>query len=342
MSLLKRENGIGYSKGAVWDTAIEPATEDGLIIKEHTPPVNAREVFVNDNEFDKSLPTLQQIGNYEPAEGNFMAPFYYEGLEGWLASVFGKYSGSALTDGNQHNFEFDPVIEGIFHTLAWDEGDEVKAIPSAVVKGMAMSYDGGFDLTFDYLGSRSSIAGAFTTPLGLTYKTTGVDKFKLLQGTVWLNDHDGSDFADGDKLCVNNIEMSIVRGFEAQPHCAGNSSILEPKEVTPPTFEITLSFPKKDAANKEYHGDFSAGTQKKLKIEFLGPLINATDRYTFTLFVPLMVIMEAPEYDQESPIPTTVKLQMLAAAAAPTGMTKIIPYAELINEIDILTGYPAI
>ena len=341
MSLLKRENGIGFKKATTWDTPLEPSTNNGLVLKEHTPPVNAREVFKNDNEFDKDLPTLQQLDNFEPAEGNFVAPFYYEGVEELLAAIFGIYTSSAATDGINHDFEFDPAISGIFHTYAWDEGDEVKAVPTAVLKGLKLSYDGGFDLECNYMGPRVSIAGGYATPLGLTYKTTGVDKFKLLQATVWLNDNDGSDFADGDKLCINNLEIDIQRGFEAQPHCAGNSSILEPKEITAPTFEVTLNFPKKDTANKTYHGDFSAGTKKKMKIQFLGPTIGGTDFYTFTLSLPLLTIMEAPEYSQDSPIPTTVKFNILKAAAAPTGMTEIVPYARLINEIPALTGYPA-
>jgi hypothetical protein len=54
-----------------------------------------------------------------------------------------------------------------------------------------------------------------------------------------------------------------------------------------------------------------------------------------------LIITEAPEFSQDTPIPTTIKMKALAAETLPTGMEESVPYCYLQNEIPALTGYPA-
>ncbi len=256
--------------------------------------------------------------------------------------MFGKYAGVDTAGIITHSFEYDPTISGLFHTIGYDEGDEVKAVESAVLNSMKMSVDDGMSLDVGYIGDKVAVESGFTTPLNLTYPTTGVDKFKLLEATVSINAQDGSDFVGGDEVCVNNVEVNIERGFEAQEHCAGDEYIKEPIEVKAPVMSITLNFPKKDAKNKAYFGDFANGSLKKMKIKFTGGLISGSDYYDFEMNFPMLRIKSAVNYEQDSPIPATVELEVLKASSAPTGMSKIVPYATLINERAVLTGYPSI
>ncbi|MCP4763084.1 MAG: hypothetical protein GY870_15010 [archaeon] len=341
MSLLKRVNGIGIKKGATWGTAVEPGTLNGIYVKSHTPGVNEPNVFTNDEEFSHDMPTIQTIGTTPAVNGNLVMPFYYEGLEEIFASVFGIYTGVAVSTIVTHSFKFKPVFEGLFHTIAWDEGTEVKSIVSAVMNSLKISIDDAMVIESDYIGDRNEIQAGFTNPLALTYKSTGVDKFKLLETNIYINDHDGADFNPvTEKLCANNLNINFNRQFEGLPHCSGERYIHEPKELNSPIIDMTLNFPKKDTINKDFKGDFEAGTLKKVKVEMIGKLISGTDYYKCTIWFPLMRIKSAPAYDQESPIPTTVELEVLKAATSPTGMTEIVPYAQIINEIPVLTGYP--
>jgi len=341
MSLLKRENGIGITKGSIWGTSVEPGTGDGFYVKSHTPATNMREVFKNDTEFDHPVPTIQTLGNYPAPEGTLVFPFYYEGLEKIFATMFGIYNGVDNLGIITHNFKLNPVLSGLFHTIAYDEGDEVKSIRSAVMNTCKIAVDETLTLEVGYIGDKVQQEAGFTTPLALTYVSTGVNLFQLLHTDVYINDQTGADFVDGDKVCVNNIEININRGFVPQPHCAGNPYIEEPNDINPPMFDVILNFPKKDDRNKAFFANFETNTEKKMKIEMTGALIGGTDYYKFTLNFPRVVLRTAPVYDQESPIPTTIEFDYLEAATAPTGMTEIYPYASLINEVPVLTGYPA-
>ncbi len=344
MSTNKRERGIGLQKATTWGTAIEPSTGDGIYVLEHTPPKGERNNVTNGDEYDHDLPTAVYPMDYPEQSGTMSGRFYYEGCERLLAALFGIYGSSAPESGVvQHQFTFDPIIGSIFFTVAWDEDDEIKCVPSAKIKSGRIWFDNGLHWEINYGGDRTTVA-TWSDPLTLSYPSEGQGIFRLLDTEVWINATDGADFGAGDKVYPSGIEINIDHKYTTLPVTAGHEGISEHEPGDdPPEFTVTLNFPKKDSTNKDFIDYFGAGTKKKMRIKMESSAVisGKTSYYTFYLDLPEVYVVEAPEYAQESPIPVTVKFGILKADAAPTGMTTTVPYAYLTNEVAALTGYPA-
>jgi hypothetical protein len=343
MSLIQRENKVGMKKGSTWGTAVEPSTGNGLYVKAHTPPKGARKIVTNEDEFGRGMASSGEVLEYEAQSGSMSLRVYWEGLEAITASLMGIYAFSANTPQagvNRHKFKLDTVMDSIFHTFAWDEGDEVKAVKSASIVSGTFSYADGLNLDINYLGDKVSITN-FTKPLGVTYPCEGKGIFKLSNAAVWINAQGGAAFAVGDKLYPSGVDIAVTRGFEGLPVTAGSECISEPVEKTAPIVEITLTFPRKETATAAYFNAFKNRDYKKMRIKFEGDVITGNAKYTMEFNFPKLLIMEAPDFAQDTPIPTTIKLKALKATANPTGMVEAVPYILMDNVAGQLSGYPA-
>jgi len=344
MSSNNRETGIGIEKITTWGTAAEPSIGDGLKLLTFNPPKGDRSAVDDGNEFDHELPTAIYPGDYPEQTGNMGGHFYYESLERILAAIFGIYASSAPEAGVvKHEFTFDPIIGSIFFTLAWDEGDEIKVVPSMKFKNLRIYYDDGWKWEADFGGDRTQIA-AWSDPLPLTYPSDGKGIFRMVNTEIWINAQGGADMADGDKVHPSGCEIFIDPKYITLPVTAGYEGISEhePGDV-PPAFTVTLNFPKKDTTNKGFLTAFDAGTKYKMRIKMTSAVVisGKSNYYTFYLDLPGLYIPEPPTYERKSPIPTTVKFAIYKPAAAPTGMTGTVPNGYVINTVAALTGYPA-
>jgi hypothetical protein len=344
MSLIQRENNVGLVKGSTWGTAVEPIAGDGIFVKAHTPPKGARKIITNEDELGRGMATTGEVLEHEGQSGSLSMRLYAEGLEHIIASLMGTYAHADNPDTTySHTFKLATSLDSIFHTIAWDEGSEVKAVNSAKIVSGTFGYADGLNLDLNYLGDKVSIT-SFTNPLGATATGVGGGIFKLSGATVQINGLGDADFVDGDKLHPSGVSVAITRGFEALAVTAGNDSIDEPIEKTAPVIEVTLNFPKKETATAAYFSAFNSGDYKKMAIKFTGEKIGATEvNSELAMYFPKMMIMEAPDFAQDTPIPTTIKLKVLKADAAPNGMTYDVPYIVLKNGVSTaLTEYPAI
>lgn len=348
MSLIQRENRLGLKKATTWGEAVEPSTNDGFFVKSHTPPKGGRKIVTNDDEFGRGMATSGEVLEYEEQSGSMSMRCYWEGIEPIVASLMGNYASQEVEAGVviKHEFILDPVIDSIFHTIAWDEGDEVKAVRTAKITGGTFNYADGLNLDLNYLGDKVTVPGGWASSLNVTYPSEGKGIFKLTNATVQINNEGDADFTTGDTLNPSGIQIVITRGYEGLPITAGHDYAEEPLEKNAPVFEITLNFPKKETATKAYLDAFYNRSYKKMRIKFEGDDISGStatpkEKYFLELNFPKLMLTEAPEYTQETPIPTTVKLKALKASANPTGMTRMVPYIFIQNGIAALTGYPA-
>ena len=346
MSLIQRENEVGMVKGGTWGTAVRPGAGNGLYVKGHTPPKGARKVITNEDEFGRGMASSAELLEYEAQSGSMSMRVYSEGLEGIVASLMGIYGFTADTPEvgvNQHKFKLDTVMDSIFHTIAWEEGDEIKAVNSARLVSGTFSYADGLNLDTNYLGDVVSIPG-WTGALGVDYPSEGKSIFKLSNAEVLINDESDVALDPGShKLYPSGVDIAVTRGFEGLAVTAGSDTISEPIEKTAPVIEVTLNFPKKETDTAAYFAAFNSRDFKKLQVSFLGDTISGkTAQYQITFDFPRLFLTEAPDYAQDTPIPTTIKLKALLADAAPTGMTEAVPYITLQNEVAELTGYPTV
>lgn len=346
MSLIQRENRVGMKRGTTWGTAVEPTTGDGLYVKAHTPPKGARKVVTNEDEFGRGMAGSGEVLEYEAQSGSMSLRVYWEGLEAILASLMGIYNPDADTPEtgvNQHKFKLDTVMDSIFHSIAWDEGDEIKAVNSARIVSGTFTYADGLNLDINYLGDKVSAVG-WSGPLGVTYPSEGKGIFKLSNAVVLVNGEEDVALAEGDKLYPSGIDIAVTRGYEGLPVTAGSDCIGEPVEKTAPTIEITLTFPKKETATKAYLDAFNNRVYKKVRIRFEGDDISGTatpTKYAIEFNFPKSMVMEAPDFAQDTPIPTTIKLKALKATGTPAGMAETVPYIIMHNKAAALSNYPA-
>lgn len=334
MSLIQRENTVGMKKGSTWGTAVQPVSGNGLFVKSHTPPKGARKIVTNEDEFGRGMATAGEVLEYEAQSGSMSLRCYAEGLEHIIASLMGLYSftGDFETDSgvNQHLFKLDTVLDSYFHTIAWDEGDEIKSVNSAKIISGTFAYADGLNLDVNYMGDLVSVATGWGTSLGAD-APDGKSIFKLSNASVKINGFDDAALGTGDELNPSGISIAVTRGFEALAVTAGNDGISEPIEKTAPVVEVTLNFPKKETATKAYLSAFQDRDYKKMSIEFTGESVGTSHNYKLTFDFPKMLVAEAPDFAQDTPIPTTIKLKALKADAAPTGMTYDVPSIALIN-----------
>jgi hypothetical protein len=339
-----REIGIGFAKGATWGDAVQPGTGHGIHLMRFTPPKGDRSSQNDGNEFNHDLPTAVYMGDYPEQSGSMGGRVYWAAMERIFASIFGIYTSSTPEAGVvKHEFTFDPIIGNIFHSLAWDEGDEIKCVPSFKFKNLKIFYDDGFQWDAGIGGDRLTIP-SWSEPLVLTYPSEGLGLFRFLNTVVQINAQGGADFAAGDKINPSGIEINIDPKYMTLPITTEHEGISahEPGDETP-EFTVLLNFPKKDSQNDYFLTSFNAGTKYKMRIKAESPAVipGKSSKYTWYLDLPALYIPEPPTYELKSPIPSSVKFAIYRPSAAPTGMSTAVPYSYLINQVAALTGYPA-
>lgn len=343
MSLVQRENKVAYAKGSTWGTAVQPEANCGLYVKGHTPPKGARKVVTNEDEFGRGMASESQVLEYEGQSGSMSLRVYYEGLEEIIASLMGTHSVAedAINTGSyNHEIVLDTVMSSFFHTIAWDEGDEIKAVNSSRFVSGTFNYADGLNLDVNYLGDQVSVAG-WSNLDTVTYPSVDQGVFKLSGATVQINAEGGAALGSGDELKPSGIDIAITRGFEALPVTAGSNTITEPIEKTAPVVEVTLNFPKKESETAAFLAAFNNRDYKKMMITFdSGDQIGVSGaNYEIAFYFPRVFLMEAPDYGQDTPLPTTVKLKALLATSAPTGMDHGVPYIVMKNARDTVVNF---
>jgi hypothetical protein len=346
MSLIQRENKVGMKKTGAWGTADRPDDAHGLFVKGHTPPKGARKVITNEDEFGRGMASNAEVLEYEAQSGSMSLRCYWEGLEGIYASLMGKYASTVPEAGAvRHVFQLDTGIGSIFHTIAWDEGSEIKAVNTAKIVSGTFAYADGLNLDINYLGDKVEAPASWqaSAPLSVTYPSDGMGIFKLSNATVEVNDEGNDAFVAGDKLYPSGVDIAVTRGYEGLPVTAGSDAISEPMEKAAPNIEVTLTFPKKETETQAYFDIFNNREYKKLRVKFTSDAISgaATADYEMQFDFPKVMVMEAPDYAQDTPIPTTIKFKVLKATATPTGWDADAPCIILQNAAAALSGYPA-
>jgi hypothetical protein len=303
----------------------------------------------NDDEFGRGMATTIEALEYEEQTGSIGMRVYYESLERVIVSLTGKYTCDTDTPEigvNRHTFLMSQYMAEIFHTLAYDEGDEIKVNPTIILKTGTFSYDNGLNLDIDYMASGVNTADpGWTTPLNVTYPSDGKHLCRLQDCRVYVNNFDDPDFTPTDAMEPGGLNIGINRGHESTPPVAGTDAAGQPYEKNAPLKNITLNFPKKTTKEAAYFTAFRDKLIKKMRIKFTGPIIEDSglpSYYELELNFPRLYIPTPPDIKQETPYPTDITLETLKATTTPTGMAYPLPYIIIQNKVPALTGYPAI
>lgn len=345
MSLITRENQVGLVQASEYGVAVEPGTGHGIWIKSLNPPSGNRNLATNEDEFGRGMATDVTPLEYEDQSGSMGMRVYYESLERILVSIMGKYTSDTPEAGvTKHIIVMSEVISSIYHTLAYDEGDEVIVIPTIIPTTGNITYDNGLNLDVDFMASGIIPADAgWTQPLAVTYPSDGKHICRLMDCKVYVNNFEDADFTATDEMEPSGLNIGINRGHETTAPVSGKDTAGEPFEANAPFKTIALNFPKKTVATPTYRTAFKDKVLKKMRIQFTGPMIEGalSSYYGFTLNFPRLYLPNPPDVKQQTPYPTDISFKSLKSTTTPAGMSYPLPYIEIVNAVPALTGYPA-
>jgi hypothetical protein len=342
---------IGMQKTTSWGTATKPTTNDEVKVISFTPPTGERNSYTNEMESaNQNIATCLDMLEFLQQTLSFSVKARYDSpaLIKSIATVYGQYSYDADTPVagvNKHSFLWDSLIDSVddlLHTVTYTEGDEYKAVPSALITGFSMENDNGYQFNVDAIGDRVSISGwtsvsltSFSACLGDLMEHSGV--------TILMNDESGDALDSGDEVVVNSISISPSRSYVNPPQQSGTNYPGKPYEGdTPAEFQITMELRAKDTTNAAWFSKYQAGTKQKMSITITGDVITGVTPYTFYLEFPSLRFMDPITYNFEAPTPVTATLSIMKAQSNPTGMSNTLPNAYIYCTVTEQTGYPSI
>jgi hypothetical protein len=326
---------VGAKKGTTWGTAVALGALNGIrlnalsgfnVAKEYDPANEADTPFVRTGNLTLVKPVDFTIGfdqRYDPGIlGTLMALLF--GTAGTPANLTGAY---------KHTLQWGDSQYGLFATVAAEFPAMIFEVASAKIMEFSLKVNKGL-LSGEIKGRgntliNTSAVNTLTQMDALTYADSD-NRVLFSQGSVKMNAQSGADVAAATALQVSSIEVTYKRVAHDSAYAAGAGTIIEPVEGGHPEVRIKLGFPRMDSVNNANLATFIAETTQKALIKFTGALITGVLYYDLALYFPRLR-MAHPEYGWSEIINSGLELVAEAAAAAPTGMTYLRPYVELVN-----------
>jgi hypothetical protein len=328
----------GAKKGSAWGTAVALGAGDGLLIVSDGSPTR-KQPYSPAKEHDTPFVRTGDLGPIDPVD--FALSFfmrYDPGRIGTLLAMIYGTAGAPTPQGTtayKHIFQFKDTIEGLFATYAKEIPGKIHEIASAKPYAVEFSIaDGLLQASLSLRGNKlidDSTVNTATQMDALTYPDR-YNRVKFSELQVKMNDESGGDLASETPLVINGLTISISRTLDAVPP-AGQDYILEPLETDLPQVTVKLSFPRASSINTAFFQKFTAETPQKLLAKFTGKLIESTYYYDLAFYFPrLKFSPDPPTYADNEVVPAEITLVAEEAAVAPTEMSYVRPYIELINK----------
>jgi hypothetical protein len=318
-SELSRINKYGYKKASAWGTAVDMAAGDlfypqsisGLDLKKKIAPEKGKGQGFESNSY---------TGPNDAMSVSFDEFIYQDGGIPLLllAQIFGTDVVTGASDPYSHTMTA-ATTSGKFGTLVFEEGSEVKAIPSLMPTGIkiAPNGDGIMSMNVSAIGNTVSIGAAEAISSGAYAAGEGELPFKLSGLTLRMNAMSGDALDSGDDLVVTDIELDLQRPATTEV-VNGATTVSLPKEGGYPEWKLSFRIPAKDATSVALFTAYNADTAQKATLELAGTTGDHSLLFSFP-----RVMIESMENPHDDVISTRVVCRLQKAAAAPTGMTGI-------------------
>jgi len=328
----------GAKKGAAWGTAVALGALDGLLITTDGGPTR-KQPYLPAKEHDTPFVRAGDLGPIDPVDFALSGAWRYDPgrLGTLLAMIYGTAGAPTLqgTTAYKHIFQFKDSIEGLFAAYAKELPGKIHEVASAKPYAAEFSIaDGLLNFSLSLRGNTiidTSTVNTATQMDALTYPDR-YNRVRFKDLTVKMNDESGGAVTAETALVINGMTISISRPLDAVVP-AGQDFILEPQETDHPTVTVKLSFPRATSVNTAFFAKFTAETPQKLLAKFTGALIETSYYYDLAFYFPrLKLSPDPPTYADNEVVPAEITLIAEEATAAPTGMTYMRPYGELINK----------
>lgn len=323
-----RESEFAVQTASTWGTAVAAGAGDGALFLTETV-TKAQEVLPDDS--NQTWPVSSDLGAIT-VEGDIEMYLRYDDLaqHRMLCHAMGSaVSGTTAGGGYYTNtYGLKDTLDALFVTLAFNRVTDVQEIPTSKMDGFTMTGTAGepIRITFHIIGDTENvnIASAGTNNPDSSWPSVTIvereNRVVFHQLSAWMNGSSAApcSAASSNDIYPNGFTLTYRRNTAGDQTADGDNSIDEPMGGVP-TIELSLEFPKHNAAARTNMTDFAAGNTKKLHLNFT----NGT--YYFYLEFPNLIITST---DSNIPgpdkIPHNVTFTALGRETAPNGMTGLL------------------
>lgn len=335
----KRYFNAALVQGSTWGTAAAVGAGNGLLVPNDGNPMPKLTYSATD-AIGQVVPQDGDFGAEEPCE--FEIPFDSKcglqyapgGIGSLIACLFGASAAPAqvgATAGYKHVFTWADEMSDFF-TFACERSGAIREVTSLVPKKLTLKVgDGKVQGSIAVIGNRCINDSAVNTATQLDAVTpeSTANFVKAQHGVLRMNTQSGGALAGSDAITVSDFTIEYERTIDAKM-VLGGTYIAQPKEGTP-KWSLKITLPYATAAAMAYETVFRAKAAQKMDIVFTGGVADATTYYTVTLGFPRIKFALAPDSPLEDIMKADLSFIVEEAAAAPTGMTAVHPWMEIVN-----------
>jgi|GEM_PF-3336053 len=335
----KRFYNAGIVQASTWGTATAMGATRGLVIPNDGKPALKREYAPTD-AIGQVMPLDGDLGACEPVEWDIpfdgKCGFQYEAgaLGSVVAGLFGASAAPAQQGGTsayKHVFTWADEMTDFF-TFATERPGDIWEIPSCVPKKLTLKVgdgkvQGSLSMVGNLLNNDSTVNTA--TEMDALTPAATANFVKFQHGVLWMNAQSDGALDSGDALVVSDFTIEFERLLDIKT-VLGGAYMGQPKE-TGYKITVKITLPYASATDVGYLTTFNAMTAQKMTVVFTGGVADDTTHYTMTLGFPRLKFSAPPDVALEDVIKNQLEFVAEEASAAPTGMSAVRPWMELIN-----------
>ena len=330
----------GFKKATPWGTAVALGATDEVLLREASgigpPEIPIIPLQESDHVFIKQ----SILGNVPAKDITIPAYMRYEmgALGRAIAMLFGTAGAPAdLTGAYKHTLQWADA-SALFGCYAEEFPGKIYEATSAMPFKLELGFadtllTAGLSLRCNTV-IETSVVNTLTQMDALSIPALFRETVPTFQQSVIkMNAEAGADVTAETALVLSDFSIAFERPLDTPPHVAGSATIPQPvcgAHEGGEKIVVKLSFPRMSAINAAYFATFIAGTPQKMLIQLTGALITEALYYDFKFYFPRL-IMKTPSYTKDEIIKGGLELIAEESAAAPTGMTYLRPYAEVVN-----------
>lgn len=234
-----------------------------------------------------------------------------------LGAIFGSDVVSGVSDPYSHTMEMQNEST-VFFGIGYQEGDEVKRIPSVKFDNLSIEPNNDGIIEFSATGKGDTNEVGVATDLDSVTALAVIKPYLFKNLTMRINaQSDGALASPTDDLAITHFKIDMPRPSESSIE-SGSGNWNEPVQGEFPEWRLTFKIDKKNALAKTLHTAFLAGTLQKADLVFTGTTTNRTMTFEF----PAMKI-EKSNFERSTKVGVEFTCLLQRATSAPTGMTGI-------------------
>ncbi len=322
-----KEAKAAFKKSQTWGVPVLLAQADAIIMLKEK--ISRSREHLADDSAGQPFHTAADQGLIT-CGGDLTCYLRYQGLETLLALALGQ-AGAPSDLGNgayAHALRLNPLIDGLFGTLAIYKGFSTHEYPSVKVDGFTISGEAGqplaiaFNLIADDLKVNADTGVNTAAALAAIDLPAPTGRVLFRQGAFLINDAEGPALDASHAVRPGKFSLSFKRKLVGD-HLAGlGDRIAEPTAAGFPEISFNLEFPA--YASDTFLNDLGADTRKKMRMVFAGEVIGGGQAQTLEVLMPHLALTNAEAaVDKAGKIAHPLTFNVLGARSAPAGMEGI-------------------